>query len=525
MSDSFDLLTEPWIPVVNVDGSAMEVGLRAALTDAHLYTGIRDPIPLVEFGQYRLLTALVSDIFEPKNTAELARLLRAGRFTAGTITAYFDEWSDRFRLFGKDYPFLQTAAMGDRAAVPLASVLPSVPSGTNALHFHHANEKEFAVCPAAAARLLTTISPFMTAGGAGLSPSINGAPPWYVLINGRSLFETLCLNVCAIPVAPAPNSDAPPAWRNPREPGGDRRTTYSLLEGLTWRPRRIRLLRDYGGTCSMTGCESVVLVRAMQYAAGDACDFMWRDPSVPYKTAGQDRTPLRVQEGRPVWRDTGPIVLLNDKDYESEKGNVQFERPPLISQWPSLIEREALPDDASLDLTIYGMRTDMKMKIFEWRRERLSVPASLIEGSRFKIEAQRAMDRASEVENALRKAIKRTYPRDGKGNDSALHNVISGAKRRYWNGLSDSYDNLLRDLASLKNGADTTGPRENWHRQVRLVAGQSFELAVGDLDADADAIRRQVEARTYFHACMAAILATDEQRAARAVSRSGRKKT
>ena len=38
--------------------------------------------------------------------------------------------------------------------------------------------------------------------------------------------------------------------------------------------------------------------------------------------------------------------------------------------------RRLLPGGAEFSLTVYGMRTDLKMKVFEWQRESLSLHAA-----------------------------------------------------------------------------------------------------------------------------------------------------
>ena len=236
---TFDLVLQRWILVMDGNGKAHQAGLKELLLKAHTLREIRDPLPTVEFGLYRLLTALVMDAFGLSHSAQLENLLEKGHFDAAKVETYFEAYGDRFDLFDATHPFLQTAEMTSEADKPLAGLLHPVPSGTNALHFHHALEKNFAVCPAAAARLLCTIAPFMTAGGAGLSPSVNGAPPWYVLINGQTLFETICLNCCTVPLPQG--NDGVPAWRAKGRLEAGKRNTAKLLEGLTWQPRRILL--------------------------------------------------------------------------------------------------------------------------------------------------------------------------------------------------------------------------------------------------------------------------------------------
>ena len=52
MSIRFDLIAEPWIPVVNGDETISYVGIWDALQTAAESKGISDASPLVEFGLY-----------------------------------------------------------------------------------------------------------------------------------------------------------------------------------------------------------------------------------------------------------------------------------------------------------------------------------------------------------------------------------------------------------------------------------------------------------------------------------------
>ena len=131
----YDLRYEPWIPVLDRDGGACDVSLRAALCRAHEFREIRDTIPTVEFGLYRLLVALVHDIFQPETTEDLEELLQAGAFDEGKIDEYFTRHADRFDLFHPQYPFLQTGGMEREEAKPLSGLLPLIPSSTQCAAF------------------------------------------------------------------------------------------------------------------------------------------------------------------------------------------------------------------------------------------------------------------------------------------------------------------------------------------------------------------------------------------------------
>jgi CRISPR system Cascade subunit CasA len=494
---TFDLRDEPWVPVIRKDGKSDELSLRDALRDAPNLREVRDPMPTVEFGVYRLLVALALDIFELSSADDLETLLSVGEFDAKQVNKYFDDWADRFDLFHPKYPFLQSPGMKDEKPKPLAGLVHPLPSGTNANHFHHGDEREFGVCPAAAARLLTTIAPFMTAGGAGLSPSINGAPPWYVLVRGATLFETLCLNCQAVrDQIPHAEGDEPPAWRSDRAVSAKRRNSASLCESLTWRPRRIQLLRGGPGRCSLTGRESRVLVREMKFSAGFAAGFDWTDPNVAYRIGDDDRTVLRPREGKAVWRDTAPIALLRKDTYQSESGK-RFDRPAIISQFARLHEREMLKESAPLELSIYGIRTDMKKKVFEWHREQLSLPVPLVLRTQFHGLAQQAMVQAEKVDYALRQAIRKVYPRDGAGNGRAYESLIARAQNDFWNSLRPHYTEFLEAIAALGDSEDPALTKR-WRDAIRQIAERALREAIEDIDTDADALERQTAALRGF---------------------------
>lgn len=499
---SFDLRVVPWIPVVRLDGSRDELNLIDAILQAPTLREISDPLPTVEFGLYRLLVAVILDIFAPDGLSALKELHDVGSFDDAAVREYFfKKYADRFDLFHGQYPFLQSAGMDAEPAKPLAGLLHPIPSGTNANHFHHSHESEFSVCPAVAARLLTTIAPFTTAGGAGLSPSINGAPPWYVLPRGQNLFETLCLNL------PADEGlfryaveGLPPAWGNISPAPAGRKTEASLLESLTWRPRRIQLIPGTSGICSISGRETPNLIRTMHFTAGFGAGFPWTDPNAAYvfKSDAEDAGILRPQEGRAVWRDTGPLLLLRQADYASENGKIHFERPAVMTQFVTMLKHRWLNRSVLQDVAIYGMRTDMKMKVFEWQRETLSLPDSFEWGSASLGIAQSEIERADRVAYAIKQAIKRAYPRDGAGNGNAYGSLIVRVQSDFWDSLRSCYGDLLQELSHCVDDATRLATVLKWRTDVESIAWRSLNEGTDDLDGDSDSLERLANARRSF---------------------------
>jgi len=528
----YDLATMRWIPVRTSDGTAY-VGLREALGEAHHLRAIQDPLPTVEFGLYRLLVAVALDVFFlepsiPLDTRSLSDLYRAGRFDFDRLDGYFADHGLKFDLFGPR-PFLQTAGM-EGADKPLAGLPPPVPSGTGAAHFHHGPEAAFAIAPDAAARLLTSLAPFMTAGGAGLSPSINGAPPFYVLVTGCSLFETICRNLCALDLRLS-TGDEPPAWRSDRTVGGVRCKGSSYAQSLTWQPRRLRLIPGKGGTCSLTGRESPVLVHTMKFGPGDSCDFGWEDPNCAYRYDEQEADPTKVRKimrprpGREVWRDTSPLALLREGDQRSGDGRMRFQRPRVLDQL------SYLGGEAGFGLTVYGMRTDLKMKVFEWQREPLDAPGGLVlrtgPAESFAWEAQQAMERAEKAASVLRRVIKIAYPRGGQGNDNALRAAQDAAERAYWQTLRDPpYRTLLNRLAGLED-ADFSGlreVRESWKAAIIKAVREATRPALDGYDSGHAALERQTRALIRLEIGLRLVFETPEERRAREQRRKEREK-
>jgi len=509
MTPTFNLLLEPWIPVVTLEGATREVGLREALAGAHRYAELRDAAPVLEFGLYRLLTALVLDIFRPEIPDDVSALLEGKEFPAEKLGDYFAREASCFDLFEPERPFLQCASLRGAEQKPMALLNPAIPSGSNANHFHHRGEMEFAICPAAAARLLASVSAFMVMGGAGLSPSINGAPPWYVLIRGRNLFETLVLNCPMLSVlSQAVRGLGIPAWRRKGELTSGRATQASLLEALTWQPRRILLTPSIGapgaeGRCSLTGRPSAVLVRTMAFTAGAMVGFSWRDdPSVAYREGKDGMVPVRPREGREIWRDSGPLALNRQTPDQSGGQAETVLRPAVVRQFDAMRSQGWIDPNEMLVLHAYGMRTDLKNKVFEWQTERLELPAALVCHGRQFQRATEAMDQADRVAYYLRQAIRRAYPRDGKSNKNAFGTLIETTEAGYWRGLHSKYLVLLRSLAGLGDDNPETEllrVLREWEDAALSRGLDALREAIDDLDTDRRALERQVKAHSYFY--------------------------
>ncbi|MEX2755945.1 MAG: type I-E CRISPR-associated protein Cse1/CasA [Candidatus Sigynarchaeota archaeon] len=502
----YNLLEKPWIPVEGKDGKVSMRGIKEVIARAHEFVLIVEPSPLLEFGLYRFLVAFVMDAYTIKDTEDITDLLATGSFDQKELDGYIDKWHDRFDLFDEKHPFYQApVACPDRddpkKRKSPAQLFQHIPTGTNVIHFFHVTEGEHVVSLAAAARALCAIPAFMTAGGAGFSPSINVEPPLYVLIKGENLFQTLVLNSCGIPIEENGGS-GPVAWRADNVGTREEIDATSLLQGLTWQPRHVHLIPGKGGRCTYTGEQEDVLVHEVVFDPGWKARCEWRDPNVAYRITKDGRSPLRAQEGKDIWRDTGPLLLLQEHQYRSlDKNPVSYEKPIVVKQFVDLKINRVLSKSTSLAVNVYGIRTDGKMKIYDWQKVSLSLPADIVINPTAGESMQENMERADGVSRMFYAAMKMAYPRDGEGNDKANENLIKIVQRKFWNALEPRYNvdfvAFLQGLAPNDPDFKTKAQRV-WSDKVKPIAKELIDQALDPLDATADEIRRVINARNMF---------------------------
>ena len=275
---SFDLLTRAWIPCIDRDGRFVEMGVLDALRRAHQLCEVRDPSPLVTYGIARLLLAIVQDAIDPKNPREWLDHFRRGSFGEAMIERVLARDNDRFDLFHPTHPFGQSgdwptvvdrAARKDLTPTTVGRLRPEIPSDTNVNHFSHVYDEHFAMCPACTARGLATLSAFAKIDGRGYSASINGTPPVYLWLAGADLFESLVWNLALPNFQPnGPDRQGGPSWRGDGTVPSVQRPVAGFVDGLTWQPRKVRLLPAGPGDCTACGTASDVIVRQVLWGPG-----------------------------------------------------------------------------------------------------------------------------------------------------------------------------------------------------------------------------------------------------------------
>ena len=508
---SFDVLRQPWIPVIRMDGTREEVGILSALEHAHELRAIHDPSPIIEFGLYRLLVAFLLDALmlagrQPADIPDLESLIREKCIDLHIIDDYVCHCGDVFNLFNPERPFLQTANLAGDEGGPIEALFFSVPSGSEAIHWHHVKEGKMSVSAADAVRALTAFGPFMKQGGRGYSPSINGSSPLYAMPIGGSLFHTLILN---LPIRAYGEGKASAAWLRRDTPIG-RRSPMSTTDALTWQPRQATLL-TCGNEQDGAAAASLRFKPGLQVDGSD-----WIDPNLAYKWGDKGAEKVSMQKNRALWRDAGALALLTGRELGGGNDKVSIRRPDVVEQAYSLIHR-----DESLHLRVYGLRAK-QANVFEWISSDLQIPAVIGKTTRLGDRVEQELQIAESSARALRSAILRLTPEfereeqksPGKRkawDKRSIRSIADRCERTYWQRLESHFLPLMNAFASLDPNAPDDPERiastaKDWRGAVRTLAVEEFESAAKDMDADSDALERQVNARSRLNSTLRKVL-------------------
>lgn len=298
---SFNLLDEPWIPVLWRDGRAERVGIRTALTKAGKIRQIAATNPMDNVALLRfLLTVLLWCKSDAKEA--LGKLPDAVPKAHGIPEDWLgklDKDKDKFELLGPDTRFLQASKKATNPR-PIADLFHEVPGRDSTWHFCHFMDNSEkgkgagdGICPACAAVGLVRLAPTLTGKGRGKFPGINGDPPVYFEQASDSLLHALD----AICPTQLPDGDRP-AWDKPVEKGA---SSVGPMEGFTWSSRQFRLSYKNEETeriCAVCGNPTKQFIRLLleenttygRAGLSRCSPDKWRDPQVFYFKDGKGNT-------------------------------------------------------------------------------------------------------------------------------------------------------------------------------------------------------------------------------------------
>ncbi|MET9871802.1 type I-E CRISPR-associated protein Cse1/CasA [Streptomyces sp. NPDC006386] len=341
---SYNLVTEPWIPVSGDQGQTPELSLTQALLEAHDVPSLALPAPTMLPALLRqvLLPVVLHALGAPRTFEDWQRRFEQGRFTKDErelLADYLRRHQHRFDLLSAtDRPFAQVAnlraASGETKSATL--LLPSVASGNNVPLFSAFTEADVVeLTPPQAALWLLHAHCWDTAAiktGAVGDPKVKagkttGNPTGplgqlgVIVPVGRTLYETIMLNSPVLfdglepddrPQWAAATEDYPttPGEADPGTAVWSERSARGVLDQLTWQSRRIRLVA--------TETPQGPRVTRVVVAAGDRLRLTpdlephtaWTHNPKP-KPGQPALRPRRHRSGRSAWHGLDTLLALS----------------------------------------------------------------------------------------------------------------------------------------------------------------------------------------------------------------------
>ncbi len=419
----FNLIDEKWIPCVMSSASDGSFGttpeylsLQNTLLKAQEIKEIVGENPLITISLYRLLLALLHDIFQgPKDVDEWGNLWKNESLDEKSIKDYFDENYDNFYLFHNEKPFYQAADFSHNAKEKPTwkFFLEGEKYATVFAHTHKENPLELKFSNAA--RYLVAFQNFDVGGfkdlvEEGLSKTevnqVKSADSCLLnkcavgLVKGKNLFQTLMLNltqynrVFGIPFPKNEIENDPPAWKNDEsiDPKNDS-VPSGYIGLLTWQSRQIKLKPDPKNKI----VDLFAVIKGNQLS--DISDLHGKEQMVAFrKDESRGWLPLFFQKDRALWRDS--YSLFQSTDGAST-------RPEILNWLNDLVANAKLAKDEVFPLDFFGLCSDRAKPLF-WRHERLPMPLRYLSDFELCNELREALKFAESTAFLLNDGIYRT---------------------------------------------------------------------------------------------------------------------
>jgi CRISPR system Cascade subunit CasA len=337
----FNLLYEPWIPAMTLEGDIEEVSILDIYRRAHELKDLAGELPLQDTALLRLLLAPLYKVItqidcdgnvapldksKDKGTGSLEALARwkrqwdAGKLSFAPIEQYLTHYEERFYLFHPETPFYQVAGLctQNNEVNPITQIIIDVPSRAERRFFSTRSGQTAAeLTYAEAARWLVSLQAWDYAGKKASTvggTKDGGGTGWLgklgvVYAQGETLFETLLLNLVLL------ESDGnhlldfgKPFWEEvPRTAAKVDYMPRGFVELLTWQSRRTLLFRSAGALGAKVS--GVLSSYGDVFEKSNTFIEQMSGWHITKQGARADQyIPTTHSAGRSVWRDLGALL-------------------------------------------------------------------------------------------------------------------------------------------------------------------------------------------------------------------------
>lgn len=481
---AYSVLTEPVIPVLWLDGTSSSIGIRETFLRAHEIRDIQGETPLERYALLRLLIAFAMDMLHPRNSYERRDLLDAGQFDQDVFdqyTALCEKDGPRFDLFDSEHPFMQSRydeKLDEKAKKPAAAIVHSLPSGNNHVFIDHRTAGIHALSFSRAFHAALASYLFCVSGTAGPS-SVNNTPPVYAIMLGYNLFETIIVNMLSEKEAGSlPYGSGLVPWRNegtviPKE----KVAAITLLEGLTWMPRRITLFPDESGTVRCVYCQAGLDFKG---------NHLWNDPHVPkFKKKDETYGTVKPELGRSMWRDAGALMY----DHESKT----IRQPQALRCLTNIFEQDELPYQISVRAV--GLITN-QAAYTGWMEEVISLPSSLLSQQEQAERFRKDISYLEAVQTQISVNAQRYVDKPRNGSAGKEHEIASQCQQHFLHAAHDLLFGSAMD--EIVGNVPEKEHTEHFCDAVKGLIQETIHQVLHASGTDAKAMMQQMEAEKWI---------------------------
>jgi CRISPR type I-E-associated protein CasA/Cse1 len=250
---SYNLLTEEWIPCVDLKYNKGYHSLYSFFENAHEINELALDNPLEEISVLRFLQVFVYRAYGvEKGKENWDRIWEKGKFTSEPLAKYIEDYDlhSRFNIFDSQRPFYQAKnyykKLSDRqienlikAQSPVSIVTDRSSGNTGVLFDHSSDETEFHIDIRRLPVYLITAQAYALGGGGGKNRRSAMAGKIIFWLERENLFRSIMVNTFYHPkVIETGKEDNRPAWEMGNEPKASS-SSYpaGLYDYLTWQSR------------------------------------------------------------------------------------------------------------------------------------------------------------------------------------------------------------------------------------------------------------------------------------------------
>ncbi len=463
---SFDVLEQGWIPVETLDGKMELLGILQVLERASELKEIKDSSPMVEYGLYRFLQVFLMDALRPEETYEIEDILDKKKFDMDKILEYITLCKQEgvsFDLYDSKRPFLQATydEQWDKKKKSIRKLDYTIPSGNNHTHFDHRAENQIYFSSAEAAKLLPANLLFCTVMAQEYPSGMNDTPPYFAVIEGENLFETLCYTLVPKNHYGMDSFDDPPAlWRYQKPIVPKKKIPSeecSWLFGMLFPTRRIRLIEptEEDKVQFMIWCQGMNCKDEDKDKDKDKRKNAWVDPCVTYQYTVDGIKALCPKRSEAIWRNFYDLI----DTLEDPKRKV-CHAPIILGSYKNMGK-----SGNTVHMILYGVETN-RARYIQTMRHSLKFPIKLVDNNC----AQMLRNMVTDAE-ALRKKLESSL----KETKAAPKHTIISAIQQYYDWCEKDFWDICNRLSDNKQDADKL--YEQWNNCIVEYAWHAYQEA------------------------------------------------